>query len=168
MPLEWTQPLRLDWLFFLHCLAVMGIAMVPVLELKAAIPVGMYFGLPLWLSFLLALIGSCIPAPFIIYFLKPLMARFRNSKWISARLQQFVDRARRKSLKIRKYSLFGLFIFVAIPIPGTGVWSGSAIASVLDLRIRRATPIIWLGNVVAGLLILNLSYHVQNIAALIN
>lgn len=160
--------LHLNWAFFGYCLAVMGIAMVPVLELKAAIPVGIVFGLPLWLSFMLAFIGSNIPVTYVMMFLKPLMYRFRNSKWISARLQSIINRAQRKSHNIRRYSLLGLFIFVAIPLPGTGIWSGSAIASVLDLRISKAAPVIWLGNAVAGLLILNLTYHVQNIATLLN
>ena len=135
--------------------------MLPILELKAAIPVGMaVFGMDLWLAFFLAYIGSCLPAPLIIWLLKPLMRKIRHIKF----LRNFFDKVWESSLKkanqVRKYSLLGLFIFVAIPLPGTGVWTGSVISSAFDLRIIKATPVIWVGNLIAGLLILFLSYQI--------
>ncbi len=135
--------------------------MLPVLELKAAIPVGMaIFGMDLWLAFFLAYIGSCLPAPLIIRLLKPIMRWIRHVKFLRKFFDKVVDSSLKRANQIRKYSLWGLFIFVAIPLPGTGVWTGSVISSAFDLRIIKATPVIWVGNLVAGLAILFLSNQI--------
>ncbi len=138
---------------------VFGVSMLPVLELKAAIPLGLAMGLPLWETFLIALIGSSLPVPFILLFLRPLFRWLRRFP-VFARMVDWVEKRTHKKaksvLRFQEWSLLGLFLFVGIPLPTTGVWTGSAIASLLDLRILWAFPVILLGNAMAGLLMLGL------------
>lgn len=137
---------------------VFFVSMLPVLELKAAIPLGLTLGLPLWQTFLIALAGSTLPVPFLLLFLRPLFQWMRRysrfakfAAWFDARTRKKTDSLLRR---YRGFNLLGLFLFVAIPLPTTGIWTGSAIASALDLRIAYAFPVILLGNAVAGLLMI--------------
>lgn len=133
---------------------VFGTSMLPVLELKASIPLGLALGFPLWETFIIAILGSSLPVPFILLLLRPFFRWCKGRPFFSNIAEKLESRFNKKSAGIRKYSLLGLFIFVAIPLPGTGVWTGSGIAAMLDLRIKHALPVIILGNCVAGLLML--------------
>mgnify|MGYP002479143335 CR=1 FL=1 len=145
---------------FGQILYVLGTACLPVVELKGAIAAGRIMELPLWETFLVAYIGSILPVPFILRFTQPLMARLRQTKPLKRAAHWVEDRTMRKSMTIRKYSLVGLFIFVAIPLPTTGVWSGALIASFLGLKLWPSFIVIVLGNIIAGLLVLTISYGV--------
>ena len=144
--------LFLDWLRAAG--TVLGMSMLPVLEVKAAIPVGLAMGLPLWETFFIALLGSCIPVPFILLLLRPFFHWCKGRPFFHRLAEKLEGRFQRKSGGVRRYSLLGLFLFVAIPLPTTGVWTGSGIAAMLDLRIRHALPVIVAGNAVASLLML--------------
>ena len=144
--------LFLDWLRAAG--TVLGMSMLPVLEVKAAIPVGLAMGLPLWETFFIALLGSCIPVPFILLLLRPFFHWCKGRPFFHRLAEKLEGRFQRKSGGVRRYSLLGLFLFVAIPLPTTGVWTGSGIAAMLDLRIRHALPVIVAGNAVAALLML--------------
>ena len=133
---------------------VFGMSMLPVLELKASIPAGLAMGLPLWETFLIALAGSCVPVPFILLLLRPFFKWCKGRPFFHKLADKLQKRFDERSDTIRKYSLLGLFIFVAIPLPTTGVWTGSGIAAMLNLRIKHALPVIILGNCIAGLLML--------------
>ena len=133
---------------------VFGMSMLPVLELKASIPAGLAMGLPLWETFLIALAGSCVPVPFILLLLRPFFKWCKGRPFFSKLAEKLEGRFEQKSSGVRKYSLLGLFLFVAIPLPTTGVWTGCGIAAMLNLRIKRVLPVIILGNAVAGLLML--------------
>ena len=139
-------------------LYVLFVSMLPVIEVKGAIPLGIARGLQPAATFLTALVGSCLPAPFVILLFKPFLKWLRSLPFKICRA--FADWTERHALKrkgkISNTSLIFLFIFVAIPLPGTGVWTGSMIAALLDIRLKRAIPAIWLGNVVASLLLLAL------------
>lgn len=141
-------------------LLVIGIACTPVLELKAAIPVGLANGLPLWETFIWAWVGSCLPVPLLLLFIRKVLNFLKGTKPFRRFAEWVERRALRKSGNVRKYSLLGLFIFVAVPLPTTGVWTGSLIADLLDLRMKHALPVILLGNLVAGILILMLSHYI--------
>lgn len=137
----------------------MLLAMVPVMELRGAIPIGVSMGLSPGLAFLAAVIGNMVPVPFILIFIR------RIFKWMRLhipRLGGLVDRleakAHIKGRKVTKYKYWGLMIFVAIPLPGTGAWTGALVAAFLDMRLKRAFPAIFAGVVVAGLLITGLTY----------
>lgn len=144
--------LSIDWLRAAG--TVLCMSMLPVLEVKAAIPMGLAMGLPLWETFFIALLGSCIPVPFILLLLRPFFHWCKGRPFFHRLAEKLEGRFRKKSSGVRRYSLLGLFLFVAIPLPTTGVWTGSGIAAMLDLRIRHALPIIVAGNAVAALLML--------------
>lgn len=140
------------------------VSMVPIIELRGGIPFGVAAGLPVWMAFLAAVIGNIIPAPFIIVFIKRIFAWMRLKM---PRLNRVVDKLEQKAhLKgqmVTKYKYLGLAIFVAIPLPGTGAWTGSLAAAFLDMRLRKAMPAIILGVVVAGFLISILTYGVASL-----
>lgn len=140
------------------------IAMTPVLELRAAIPAGVIAGLDLRLVVATAIIGNLIPIPFIIVFIR------RIFKWMqtkSEKLAQLVKRmeekADRKKDKVLKYEFWGLMLFVAIPLPGTGAWTGALIAAMLDMQLKRAFPAIAAGVVIAALIVTTATYGVASL-----
>lgn len=140
------------------------VSMVPIIELRGGIPFGVAAGLPVWMAFLAAVIGNIIPAPFIIVFIRRIFGWMRVKM---PRLNGVVDKLEKKAhLKgatVSKYKYLGLAIFVAIPLPGTGAWTGSLAAAFLDMRLRKAMPAVILGVVVAGFLISVLTYGVASL-----
>ena len=142
---------------------VMVIAALPIIELRGAIPVGVTLGMSSLHAFITAFIGSMIPVPFILFTIRPIFNYFKKTKLFKKLVNRLTDRSLSKSGKIQKYGAWGLFIFVAIPLPGTGVWTGSLIAVLLNMRFKRAFPAILFGNLVAGLIITGLSHGVFNV-----
>ena len=144
-----------------EALLTMLISMLPVVELRGGLPAGVAMGLPIPAAFLASLIGNMIPVPFVILFARPLF------KWIRVHIpklgglvSRLENRAKAKSADVLRYQTWGLLIFVAIPLPGTGAWTGALIAAVLDMRLKRAVPVIFLGVVIAGLIITLLTHGV--------
>ena len=133
---------------------ILILSALPILEQKAAIPVGIIAGLPIWEVYILTLIGAIIPSPFIIWFIEHIFTFLRRHPYLDKIITQFEAKTRGKSGRIVKYKLFGLFLFVAIPLPGTGVWTGSLAAVLLGLGKKSAVVAVFLGAVVCGLLIL--------------
>ena len=139
-------------------------SMVPVVELRGGIPFGVGLGLDIWPAYCAAVVGNMIPVPFIIVFIR------RIFKWMrvrSRRLGSLVDRLERKAhlkgQKVTKYKYLGLMILVAIPLPGTGAWTGALVAAFLDMRLRKALPAIFLGVLIAGLAISALTFGVTSL-----
>jgi len=119
-------------------LTVLLIAMTPVMELRAAIPVGVASGLDLKLSILISIIGNIIPVPFIVLFIEKIfqwMKRYDFFKRIVEKMENKVDKKRDV---VDKYGYWGLFLFVAIPLPGTGAWTGSLVAALLKMKIKKS------------------------------
>ena len=144
-------------------LSVFFIAMVPVVELRGAIPFGVFSNIDIWVSYALAVAGSSVIIPIVIKFTKEIFTLLRKWKvtarfinWLEGKTVKKIDQ-----VKKHKYVLWGLFVFVAIPLPGTGAWTGSMIAAFLQLRIREAMPAIVLGNIVAGAIMILLSYYLK-------
>ena len=102
-----------------------------------------------------------MPVPFIVLFIRKIFAWLRTK---SERLNAFVTRMEQRALKksdtVRRARFWGLFLFVAIPLPGTGAWTGALIAAVLNMRLKRAVPVIFLGVVIAGCIITLLTHGV--------
>jgi len=136
----------------------MLIAMAPVVELRGAIPYGLAQQLPFWLVFVVALIGNLIPVPFIILFIRKIFCFLRRSSLLGPMIARLEQKAHLKGRLVNRYKTFGLFVFVAIPLPGTGAWTGALVAAFLDIRLRHAFPAIALGVLVAGLLVSAISY----------
>lgn len=129
------------------------ISMVPVIELRGAIPYGITAGLEPWLVYPLAALGNLLPVPFILLFIRKIfqwMKRYEKLGKIAIKLE---ERAASKSGTVKKSEFIGLLLFVAIPLPGTGAWTGALIAALMDMRLKRAISSIALGVALAGLIV---------------
>ena len=140
------------------------VSMIPVVELRGGIPFGVAAGLPVWAAFLAAVIGNLIPVPFIIVYIRRIFQWMRRRL---PRLNHLVDMLERKAhlkgQRVSKYKYLGLMLFVAIPLPGTGAWTGSLAAAFLDMPLRKALPSVILGVLIAGMAISILSYGVVSL-----
>ena len=125
-------------------------SMVPVVELRGAIPLGVAAGLHPAVAAVTAMIGNMVPVPFILLLLRKVFALLRRVSWLGPRIDALEKRAHLKGRKVKKYRTFGLVLLVAIPLPGTGAWTGALVADVLDIRMRTALPAITVGVIIAG------------------
>ena len=134
-------------------------AMVPVVELRGAIPYGVVAGLSVPAAFILAVIGNLVPIPVLVVFTRKVFEWLRTK---SEGLDRMVCRLEAKADKnkeiVEKYEFFGLMLLVAIPLPGTGAWTGALVAAMLDMRLKRAMPAIIVGVLVAGVIVTTLTY----------
>ncbi len=140
------------------------VSMVPVVELRGGIPFGVAMGLSVPKAYLAAVIGNMIPVPIIIVYIRRIFQWMRRHM---PRLDSMVDKlekkAHEKGREIARYEIFGLLLFVAIPLPGTGAWTGSLAAAFLDMRLKKAIPTIAAGVLIAGVLISILTFGVASI-----
>ena len=140
------------------------VSMIPVIELRGAIPLGVGLGLSHFDAMWVSMIGNMLPVPFIILFIRPIFKWMtRKSEKLGRVVEKLEARAEGKWDKVHKYQFFGLAIFVGIPLPGTGAWTGALIAAVMDMRMRSALPSIALGVVMAGLLVTGITYGFTSI-----
>ena len=140
------------------------VAKVPVVELRGAIPFGVVRGLNLWTAIIASVLGNLVPVPFIILFIRRIFA------WMRAhmpKLDGLVTRMEKKAEKnraaVEKYAFWGLAILVAIPLPGTGAWTGALVAAMMEMRLKRAFPAIVIGVVIAGVIVSVVTYGAQAI-----
>lgn len=144
-------------------LLTMLISMVPVAELRVGLPAGVAMGLPIPAALAAGVLGNMIPVPFVILFIRNIFKWLRER---SSRLGALVDRIERRAYakienaSLVRYEAWGLLLFVAVPLPGTGAWTGSLIAALLDLRLKNAVPVIFTGVVIAGLIMTVITYGV--------
>ena len=134
------------------------VGMIPVIELRGAIPIGVFtFHLNYVEAFICSFIGNIIPVYFIVKYIRPLFDFFGRWKPFKIIIDWASERATRKieeSTKLQSFAALGIFLFVAIPFPGTGAWVGSLIANFLDLPPKKAIPPIILGVITAGIIVL--------------
>lgn len=134
-------------------------AMVPVVELRGAIPYGVVAGLSVPVAFVLAVIGNLVPIPVLVLFTRKVFEWLRR---MSAGLDRVVSRLEAKAEKnkevVLKYQFWGLVLLVAIPLPGTGAWTGALVAAMMDMRLKRAMPAITLGVLIAGVVVTTVTY----------
>ena len=134
-------------------LALFIVSMIPFIELRAAIPFGMLIlGMPWYEAFLISFLSNCVPIPFVILLIRPIFTWLKKTKLLAGFVHKLEAKMMKKSEKVTKYKVIGLFVFVAIPIPGTGAYSGSLIAALLDMRLTKAIPSIVAGVFVAGVI----------------
>ena len=132
-------------------IATFFISMVPVIELRGGLPYGITLGLDYPLALTAAVLGNMVPVPFIIVYIRHIFTWLRKrSKWWDEKITRLEKRAHLKGRVVRKYSTIGLCILVAIPLPGTGAWTGALVAAVLDMRLKKAIPAIFLGVCIAA------------------
>ena len=119
------------------CLFTMLVSMIPIIELRGGLPFGVALGLPYYLAFPAAVLGNLIPAPFIIVYIRrifELLRRYLPS--LNGLIDKLERKAHLKGKKVQKYQYIGLWLFVAIPLPGTGAWTGSLAAAFLGMRLK--------------------------------
>ncbi len=140
------------------------ISMLPIVELRAGLPYGIALGLDYPLALTAALVGNMIPVPFIVVYIRRIFVWLRAH---FAKMDSFITKLEKKAhLKgetVRKYGPLGLLIFVAIPLPGTGAWTGALIAALLDMRLKSAVPSIFMGVCIAATIMTLLTFGVIHI-----
>ena len=142
-------------------LIVLSVAAMPISELRGAIPLGVSMGMDPLYSTLISIIGNILPVPFLLKLLEPIMAYLEKTRLFSKAVGWVKRRAIKKSKdKIKKYSVLGLFIFVAIPFPSTGAWTGCVIATLLKIDFKKALVAIVSGVVMAGIIVFTLTYSI--------
>ena len=145
-------------------IATFFISMVPVIELRGGLPYGIGFGLDYPLALTAAIPGNMLPVPFIIAYISRIFIWLRGKH---KKLDDFVTkmerRAHLKGQKVEKYGPLMLLIFVGIPLPGTGAWTGALIAALLNMRMKQALPCIFLGVLMAAAIITALTFGVIHI-----
>ncbi len=134
----------LDWFSETALRQLLGtllVSVVPVIELRGAIPIGVALGLhPFW-AMLASIVGNMLPVPFIILFVRHVFTWLkRHSPLLGRLVQKLEDKAHNKSAVVIKYRAIGLCLLVAVPFPGTGAWTGSLVAALLDIPLREAVP----------------------------
>ncbi len=139
---------------------VLFCAMLPVIELRGAIPLGAALGLPMMETVLLSIVGNLLPVPLILLLIKWILTAMARSrvKLFSRMANRLFDKAERNRKKIERYAFWGLTLFVAIPLPGTGAWTGSLVAALFDMRFWRSLLSVTLGVLAAAVIMATLSY----------
>lgn len=134
-------------------------AMVPVVELRGAIPYGVIAGLSVPAAFIIAVIGNLVPIPFLIVFTRKAFEWLRTkSEWLDGIVRKLEDKAEKKKDVVLRYEFWGLVLLVAIPLPGTGAWTGALVAAMMDMQLKRAMPAITLGVIIAGIIVTSVTY----------
>lgn len=137
------------------------ISMIPIIELRGAIPVAVFtFHLTYVEAFVISFIGNILPVYFIVKFIRPIFDLLGKIKFFRVIIEWISEKATKKiaeSKKLQTATILGLYLFVAIPLPGTGAWTGSLIANFLDLPPKKAVPPIIAGVFTAGVIILALT-----------
>ncbi len=136
------------------------VGMVPIIELRGAIPIGVGMGLSYFEAFICSFIGNIVPIYFIVKYIRPLFDFFGRWKpfriiidWASAKATKNIE----NNARLQNFTALGLFLFVAIPLPGTGAWVGSLIANFLNLPPKKAIPPIVVGVLTAGIIVLTIT-----------
>ncbi len=140
------------------------VSMIPVAELRLGIPFGVARGLPVWAACLAAVLGNMLPVPFIVVYIRRIFQWMRRRlPWLNSLVDKLERKAHLKGQTVTKYKYLGLLLFVAIPLPGTGAWTGSLAAAFLDMPLRKALPSIFAGIVIAGFAISILTFGVASL-----
>ena len=149
-------------------LTTLLVSMTPIGELRAGIPVGLTAGLPWWEVYLIAVVGNLIPAILLLLFLEPVSNWMRKQwKWAEQFFTWLFERTRRRGKVVDRYKALGLMIFVMIPLPITGAWTGSAAAFIFGVPNRFAIPAVIGGVMLAGAIVTLVSLGVIGMADLI-
>ena len=138
------------------------ISMVPILELRGGLLAAgpALLNVPMWTAIPVCIIGNLIPIPFILLLITPIFNWMKGTKHLKPFVERMEARAMKKSDQIEKYEFWGLLLFVGIPLPGTGAWTGALIASLIGVKFRKAFPAIICGVLLASVIMTILSYTV--------
>ena len=136
------------------------ISLFPVLECRGGMIAARIMEIPFLTAFLLCYVGNMLPIPFILLFIKKIFEWLRRFSFFEKIIKRFEAKAEKNADKILRYKSWGLLLFVAIPLPGTGGWTGALMAALLDIPFKRALPVITLGVLIAGFIMSGLTYGI--------
>ena len=137
------------------------ISLFPILELRGGILASSLLDVTMWKGILISAVGNILPIPFILFFIKKIFAALKKSKAVCGRLvEKMENKAMKKRDQIEKYEFWGLVLFVGIPLPGTGAWTGALVASLIDMDIKKAFKAILVGICLAAVIMTLISYGV--------
>lgn len=144
-------------------LVIFIISMLPVLELRGGLIVAAILGIDWYISLPICLLGNMIPIPFVLLFVRKIFNWLHRFAWCGKWIDRFERRVLKKGEKIKTRWIVGLYLFVAIPLPGTGGWTGALAADLFHIRFKHALPVIFLGVLSAGIIMLVLSYLIPGL-----
>lgn len=139
-------------------LIIFIISLMPILELRGGLIAAYMLNVDLVRAFIICFIGNIIPIPFILWFITPIFDKLKKTKMLSGLVNKIENKARSKQEKIEKLKYIGLLLFVGIPLPGTGAWTGSLIASLLDMDKKKSLLYAIIGVIMAGIIMLLFTY----------
>lgn len=148
-------------------LIVFIISMVPILELRGGIIAAALLNIPIAKAIPICLVGNIVPIPFILLFIKPIFRWMKSTKLFKPMVEKIESKSLAKSDKIQKYEFWGLVLFVGIPLPGTGAWTGALLACLLDIKMKKAVPAIFLGLLLATTIMCTVSYFIPWLISMI-
>lgn len=141
-------------------LIVFAISLLPILELRGGLIAASLLGVDLKLAFVISYAANMLPMPFILLFIRKVFKFLRNKRFFGEIIRKLEERSDRKSETVKKYGKWGLLIFVAIPLPGTGGWTGALVAALMNMRIKHAIGPIAVGVFIAGIIMAIISYGI--------
>lgn len=136
------------------------ISMMPFLELRGGLIAASLLGVSFVPAFIICVIGNMLPIPFIMLFIRKILELLRRWKPFKKLVEKLDKKVEKNRDKVLKYKRWGLFVLVAIPLPGTGAWTGALVADALDIRIKDSFPIVTAGVITAGLIISLIFYAI--------
>ena len=134
------------------------LSMVPIIELRGAIPLGAGLGLPWYINYIVCVIGNFLPVPFILLFIRAILNWMKKVPKLDKIAIWLEARAAKKSDKVNKYATLGLLVFVALPLPGTGAWTGSLVAALMEMRLKHSLLSVFCGVLIAGVIVTLIAY----------
>ena len=141
-------------------LIIFIISLFPILELRGGLIAAALLDVSFIRSFIICYIGNILPVPFILMFITPLFTKLKKTKLLKGIVNKLENKANNKKEQIEKYKYWGLFLFVGIPLPGTGAWTGSLIACMLDMDKKKSFLTVMLGVLLAGIIMSILSFGI--------
>lgn len=139
-------------------LTVFLISLMPILEIRGGMIAARLLEMDFLKAFAICYVGNMLPIPFIILFIRKIFEFLRRFKFFERIIVKLEKKTEKNKDKVMRYEAWGLLLFVAIPLPGTGGWTGALMAALLDIRIKRSLPIIAIGVLIAGFIMSGLTY----------
>ncbi|MCI8553582.1 MAG: small multi-drug export protein [Clostridiales bacterium] len=139
-------------------LIIFLVSLLPVLELRGGLVAASLLNVPLGPAFLICYVANMLPIPFILLFIRKIIQYLKTTRLLHGFAEWLERKSEKNRAKVTRYETLGLLLFVAIPLPGTGAWTGALVAAMLDIRMKKSLPVIALGVLIAGVIMTLLSY----------
>lgn len=143
-----------------HELIIFLVSMIPVVELRGGLILAPIFGMNIWKAILICLAGNIVPVPIILLFITKIFSWLKTTRLLKGFAEKLEAKAMNKSEKIARYEFWGLVLFVGIPLPGTGAWTGCLIAALLGIRFKKAFPAVIIGLLIATTIMCTITYGI--------